>query len=255
VELLVVIGVIALLLGILLPSLNRARESARQTKCLSNLRQLGFANQAYVNEYNGWCIPGHWGWSPPTPPWTGGTPPAIPATDTWHGWANVYDVQKAMGSALLNTYFPAGIICPDATVVWTLGQSYGYPIAYSYGMNTSNMPGYTAANAPVYWNAWKLNRVPAPAEKIQFIDALGDVSYGGTPSCTMRYLPTDAGWGEVHQPPNQSNIVCYRHSRGANVIYYDAHAEWVSADSLRYDTANPNGPTLPNLRQWQPKVP
>src|SRR5437763_11308944 len=53
VELLVVIGIIAVLVSILLPSLNRAREAANQTKCLSNLRQLGMAFVMYVNESKG----------------------------------------------------------------------------------------------------------------------------------------------------------------------------------------------------------
>jgi prepilin-type N-terminal cleavage/methylation domain-containing protein len=53
VELLVVIGIIALLISILLPSLNRARESAVRTQCLSNLRELGNALSLYAAQFNG----------------------------------------------------------------------------------------------------------------------------------------------------------------------------------------------------------
>lgn len=48
IELLVVIAIIALLMGILLPSLHRAREQARKIACLSNMRQMGVALQAYL---------------------------------------------------------------------------------------------------------------------------------------------------------------------------------------------------------------
>jgi prepilin-type N-terminal cleavage/methylation domain-containing protein/prepilin-type processing-associated H-X9-DG protein len=52
IELLVVISIIALLMAILLPALGRAREQARATRCLSNLKQIGLAMHAYAGDYD-----------------------------------------------------------------------------------------------------------------------------------------------------------------------------------------------------------
>ena len=59
VELLVVIGIIAVLISILLPTLNTARQSAISASCKSNLRQIGQAAQMYAMENRGWFPPGH----------------------------------------------------------------------------------------------------------------------------------------------------------------------------------------------------
>lgn len=60
VELLVVVGIISVLMAILLPALSRAREQARNVKCLSNLRQIGAAFAAYAVENKGYICPGEY---------------------------------------------------------------------------------------------------------------------------------------------------------------------------------------------------
>src|SRR6184192_923635 len=59
VELLVVIGIIALLIGILMPALGRARQQALSVQCASNMRQMGMAAQQYASENKGWLPPSH----------------------------------------------------------------------------------------------------------------------------------------------------------------------------------------------------
>ena len=52
IELLVVIAIIAILAAILFPVFAQAREKARQTSCLSNLKQIGLAFKMYVQDYD-----------------------------------------------------------------------------------------------------------------------------------------------------------------------------------------------------------
>jgi prepilin-type N-terminal cleavage/methylation domain-containing protein/prepilin-type processing-associated H-X9-DG protein len=56
-ELLVVTGIIAVLIGLLMPSLARARRQARTVQCQSNMRQVGQALVMYAQRWNGWIYP------------------------------------------------------------------------------------------------------------------------------------------------------------------------------------------------------
>src|SRR5438552_780684 len=87
VELLVVIGIIALLIGILMPALGKARESARAVKCMSNMRQVAAATLQYATENKG-VMPARGGgsivWHNPADPKQG--------TWDWIAWQRKTDI-------------------------------------------------------------------------------------------------------------------------------------------------------------------
>jgi len=57
IELLLVIGIIALLAAMLMPALNSAKNKAKEVLCISNIKQIGLNTLSYVNDYNGWGPP------------------------------------------------------------------------------------------------------------------------------------------------------------------------------------------------------
>lgn len=88
VELLVVIGIIAVLVSMLLPALNRTREQANAAVCLSNLKQIGTAFAFYAADHRGYIPP--YGYKK----LTGTIPPSYVVPTSYHTWYTIFVDKK-----------------------------------------------------------------------------------------------------------------------------------------------------------------
>lgn len=204
VELLVVIAVIAVLVAILLPALNRARQQAQMIVCASNLRQIGIACAMYTQENRGYLVPGQYtDWDL----YNGGR-------DTWASIlaAKGY-VQGGMHTNSRKVNLNTVLICPsaasyfersnDANLNATRGDytwfntsasvakdAAGNKLAYatSYGVNTQSeylqrccplatlpvpkdVSGYNLEGAAQY-TLPKMNRIRQPSRMVMFWDGI-----------------------------------------------------------------------------------
>ncbi|HZL37972.1 MAG TPA: DUF1559 domain-containing protein [Tepidisphaeraceae bacterium] len=157
VELLVVIGIIAVLISLLMPALNRARENAKQVKCASNLRQLGLAMQMYANDNHDWF------------PFSASRGAGHQAED-WIWWQTGQDldqsaIAKYLGGKKGGT-LEAILRCPsDELATHTHGTA--DPYLYSYSMNYYLGSDHYAAECS------KRTEVFNPSDKILLVEEDG----------------------------------------------------------------------------------
>jgi len=188
VELLVVIGVIALLMGILLPVLGRCREAARSVQCMSNLRQIGVLTHAYVHDSRG-IMPRsqHSAFPNRVAPWGYAFFESITG--------DRYRSDDATWKSVLNGLYR----CPrDArTTRW----SYGYNVYFE--LSKPETGGRT-------WN--RMSSAPFPAATVLF----GELKDNATADHAMAHF-----WTQYSSTPE---IAADRHGRTCVHLYLDGHA-------------------------------
>ncbi len=214
VELLVVIGIIALLIGLLMPALSRAREAARRTQCLSNLRQLGLAMIHYANVNKG-CLPAaasqnidpqtYCDWI-----WWGNTPTGTPR-----------DISQSAIAPYIGGFRAAVFYCPSDDVEHRvrLLPNFNGPYRYSYGMNS-----HMELNRLTWIKNSSEKILLAEESELTIDDGLFAVDnawpwYNLLATRHDRTPPTSKDDNSVPWPPNP-------HLRG-NAAFVDGHAEYV----------------------------
>jgi len=193
IELLVVIAIIAILAAILFPVFSRARAKARQTSCLSNLKQLGLAMSMYAQDYDE--IYPMWDNFP----------------DSWGGpGAYVFTWDSAIQPYMKNADL---LTCPDDP--W--GKSATAPNKVrSYAM-------------PRYVSGIQDGALPAPTDTVLLVEKGGDHTVprgvvGGWADAATECLQDD-GDMVCGTPPNYAQSKTW-HFDGKNMVFCDGHAKW-----------------------------
>jgi prepilin-type N-terminal cleavage/methylation domain-containing protein/prepilin-type processing-associated H-X9-DG protein len=284
VELLVVIGIIALLVSVLLPALGRARSSATRIQCASNMRQYAIADQMYLTTFRDWHMPGYW--SNPS----SGASDDNPYNRQWPG-LEVF--RKALSIPIIDKvaqpgiwcYVPVKWTCPNAQRGGGPGTATFYtdpatsityvPMNYSVGMNVEGVDYGTAlakdANGKVIcpqadpnnynpvdsgtFHGFRRSQVKRSSEKLMFVDAMGPVvneSGSGVSPGWKGAISNYDKTGEASSPPSSQNTqrtTAWRHLGGANVCFFDGHCEWLKKDQIYSLDTNHN--IVGNDRLWK----
>ncbi len=233
VELLVVIGIISVLIAMLLPALNKARESAQRIACASNLRQVAMAWNAYTSDYHGQLPVGisyYWDATPSN------LNPSAPAD--YYYWASMLKPYVSDKTNLTNNYnytksdsvSKTGVFqCPS----W---ENHSSGVAYvAYGMVLYGVGGRYYSK--FYTGYRRTIEIKDPSTRLLFADS-------------QYFHPTAKdwrGWYYVSISSTHTGTytgVSFRHGKMANVAFCDGHVESQTWEQLERPYLTPSGQWL-----------
>ncbi|MEN6305057.1 MAG: DUF1559 domain-containing protein [Armatimonadia bacterium] len=197
IELLVVIAIIAILAAILFPVFAKAREKARQSSCLSNLKQLGTAEAMYEQDYD-----------------------EMTASYSSHpGQAAQYTFVDMLAPYIKNTQL---FECPSSSARYYGTTSH----SGSYGSNITSVVNNQLGRPYLYCYRATAS-FQYPAETMIFADSLATTSTPSTASVSIRYNSVTGAFDSVTK----------LHNEGSNVTYLDGHSKWISYSAMTSTSA------------------
>ncbi len=276
VELLVVIGIIALLVSMLLPSLNKARQAASNIQCQSNLRQLGMSMLLYANDNKGYC-----------PPWRAGldTPNAaagpVPTPNDWNN--NTFPRWPDFIAKYVPNNLALGIYeCPANTrKMDTPGTTTSNVFSYSRSdyLGANGGLGFGPLAPPVNGNGigvgsvgsttvyfrypFKLAHPGLPASEVMHLGD-GDNSQafttgpGTTSATSFRLTEGDFRHGRRNYTQSASGSLkseVYSYGGRANYLMLDGHVQAFELSEVDLTAQPAAAPSVSVLRFWALKSP